>query len=103
MVRVGGFRRVTWRLRKSVVATYMKSHFRLSACFCTQDLKPHIFIVAEDAYRNVRGQLEPVNQSLVVSGESGAGKVNQHVLLISLRNRYNLLHQPWAQTIKLIC
>uniref|UniRef100_A0A4W4HMK9 Myosin motor domain-containing protein n=1 Tax=Electrophorus electricus TaxID=8005 RepID=A0A4W4HMK9_ELEEL len=39
-----------------------------------QDLKPHIFIVAEEAYRNVRGQVEPVNQSLVVSGESGAGK-----------------------------
>ncbi|XP_063341811.1 unconventional myosin-XIX isoform X1 [Pelmatolapia mariae] len=39
-----------------------------------QDFKPHIFIVAEEAYRNVQGQLELVNQSLVVSGESGAGK-----------------------------
>uniref|UniRef100_A0A672G6Z8 Myosin motor domain-containing protein n=1 Tax=Salarias fasciatus TaxID=181472 RepID=A0A672G6Z8_SALFA len=39
-----------------------------------QEFKPHIFIMAEEAYRNVRGQLEPVNQSLVVSGESGAGK-----------------------------
>uniref|UniRef100_A0AAR2LXS4 Unconventional myosin-XIX n=1 Tax=Pygocentrus nattereri TaxID=42514 RepID=A0AAR2LXS4_PYGNA len=39
-----------------------------------QDFKPHIFIVAEEAYRNVQGQVEPVDQSLVVSGESGAGK-----------------------------
>lgn len=49
-----------------------------------QDFKPHIFIVAEEAYRNVQGQVEPVDQSLVVSGESGAGKVCRVKLCIYL-------------------
>lgn len=53
-----------------------------SECFCPQEFKPHIFIVAEEAYRNIRDQLEPLNQSLVVSGESGAGKVNQQTNVI---------------------
>ncbi|XP_067866420.1 unconventional myosin-XIX isoform X2 [Heterodontus francisci] len=39
-----------------------------------QELKPHIFTVAEEAFRNVQSHVEPVNQSLIVSGESGAGK-----------------------------
>ena len=40
-----------------------------------QTLKPHIFTVGEQTYRNVKSLIEPVNQSVVVSGESGAGKV----------------------------
>lgn len=39
-----------------------------------QTLKPHIFTVGEQTYRNVKSLMEPVNQSIVVSGESGAGK-----------------------------
>uniref|UniRef100_A0A8C5L0P2 Unconventional myosin-XIX n=1 Tax=Jaculus jaculus TaxID=51337 RepID=A0A8C5L0P2_JACJA len=39
-----------------------------------QTLKPHIFTVGEQTYRNVKSLIEPVNQSIVVSGESGAGK-----------------------------
>ncbi|CAK6438045.1 unnamed protein product [Pipistrellus nathusii] len=39
-----------------------------------QKLKPHIFMVGEQTYRNVKSLIEPVNQSIVVSGESGAGK-----------------------------
>lgn len=57
-----------------------EQHLTKSFYSCQQEFKPHIFIVAEEAYRNVQGQLESVNQSLVVSGESGAGKVNQHIM-----------------------
>nr|XP_033778072.1 unconventional myosin-XIX isoform X2 [Geotrypetes seraphini] len=39
-----------------------------------RELKPHIFTEAEQAYRNVQSHIEPVNQSIIVSGESGAGK-----------------------------
>uniref|UniRef100_A0A8C8ZIC2 Unconventional myosin-XIX n=1 Tax=Prolemur simus TaxID=1328070 RepID=A0A8C8ZIC2_PROSS len=39
-----------------------------------QKLKPHVFSVGEQTYRNVKSLIEPVNQSIVVSGESGAGK-----------------------------
>ncbi|XP_078535922.1 unconventional myosin-XIX isoform X2 [Lissotriton helveticus] len=39
-----------------------------------QELKPHVFIASEQAYRNVQSQIQPVNQSIIVSGESGAGK-----------------------------
>lgn len=61
-------------------------------CFCVwlQDFKPHIFIVAEEAYRNVQGQVEPINQSLVVSGESGAGKVGGVKLCFSFCSQTHL-------------
>ncbi|XP_037664712.1 unconventional myosin-XIX isoform X5 [Choloepus didactylus] len=39
-----------------------------------QKLKPHIFTVGEQTYRNVKSLIKPVNQSVIVSGESGAGK-----------------------------
>ena len=34
--------------------------------------------MAERARRSVQGDVEPINQSVIVSGESGAGKVGQH-------------------------
>ncbi|KAF5916046.1 hypothetical protein HPG69_003120, partial [Diceros bicornis minor] len=44
-----------------------------------QKLKPHIFTVGEQTYRNVKSLTEPVNQSIIVSGESGAGKAGSEV------------------------
>lgn len=49
----------------------------MNILFHCQDLKPHIFAVAEQTYRNVQKQMDPVNQSIIVSGESGAGKVRK--------------------------
>jgi len=53
--------------------------------FYCQDLKPHIFAVAEQTYRNVQSQIGPVNQSIIVSGESGAGKVRRFFPDIALK------------------
>lgn len=33
--------------------------------------------MGEQTYRNVKSLIEPVNQSIIVSGESGAGKVGE--------------------------
>lgn len=43
-------------------------------------------MVAEETYRNVQSQIPPVNQSIIVSGESGAGKVrgNKHANINTL-------------------
>lgn len=50
----------------------------MNILFYCQDLKPHIFAVAEQTYRNVQSQIDPINQSIIVSGESGAGKVRRY-------------------------
>lgn len=57
-----------------------------------QDLKPHIFAVAEQTYRNVQKQMDPVNQSIIVSGESGAGKVRKWFF-------YNIALKFWALSV----
>ncbi|KAK3587120.1 hypothetical protein CHS0354_006760 [Potamilus streckersoni] len=53
------------------------------------EVEPHIYQVGEEAYRCLVGQLGKVNQSIIVSGESGAGKtvsarhLVQYVTLVS--------------------
>ena len=41
-----------------------------------QSEAPHVFAVAEKAFSNLRYGISCSNQSIIVSGESGAGKVD---------------------------
>ena len=59
--------------RLSLNRSLLKTRTHVTLIF--QKLKPHIFTVGEQTYRNVKSLIEPVNQSIVVSGGSGAGKV----------------------------
>nr|XP_058139854.1 unconventional myosin-XIX isoform X4 [Dasypus novemcinctus] len=67
LVALNPFKPVPWLYSSELMREY-------HAAPRPQKLKPHIFTVGEQTYRNVKGLIKPVNQSIIVSGESGAGK-----------------------------
>ena len=57
----------------------VQQHYRSTK---PENVAPHIYAVAEKAFRRV-ARTRPVSQSIVVSGESGAGKTFTNKLLLS--------------------
>ena len=47
-----------------------------------QTKAPHVYAVAERAYSQMEHGVGPLNQSIIVSGESGAGKVSARPQII---------------------
>jgi len=57
------------------------------------ELEPHLFAVAEEAYRNML--MEKKNQSIIVSGESGAGKTQSAKYIMRYFASVDELDQPF--------
>lgn len=57
-----------------IMKVYFSFIFFLSISI--KELPPHIFAVGQKAFCEIKRDLETRNQSIVVSGESGAGKVS---------------------------
>lgn len=64
----------------SIVKTYFKKPIN--------EVPPHVFALADAAYHNLTE--EGKNQSLIISGESGAGKVGTNFLHKSCTFKYKI-------------
>jgi len=51
--------------------------------FDFQEMPPHIFAIGQKAYGDLKRGFETTSQSVIVSGESGAGKVKSKITVIN--------------------
>ncbi|XP_013408148.1 unconventional myosin-XIX-like [Lingula anatina] len=68
LVAINPFKEVPSLYKKKVIDRYHQLHGQRKV------LSPHVFAIAQEAYSHMRQQVGRMNQSVIVSGESGSGK-----------------------------
>ena len=59
-------------------------------------MPPHIFSVSDNAYNDMLRERK--NQSMLITGESGAGKTVNTKRVIQVMNKYYLLYNQWSKS-----
>ncbi|KAK3710886.1 hypothetical protein QZH41_014870 [Actinostola sp. cb2023] len=67
----------------------MESKYRMNSAVKTRELPPHIFAIGQKAYCDLKKGFETSNQSIIVSGESGAGKFYIEEMEFEYKEDYN--------------
>lgn len=60
-------------------------------------MPPHIFSVSDNAYNDMLRERK--NQSMLITGESGAGKTVNTKRVIQVMNKYYLLYNQWSKSL----